>query len=163
MGRRCTICTHAERDEIDRRIVSGSSYQAIHREFDVGAEAVRRHHDAHLSPALAALAAQREEEEAAGLVARVEALIGRAEILFNAASEDGKAAQALNVLRELRALMELWGRATGQLDDRPQVTVNLLTAPEVVAAIGVVMAELADLPERRQRIAERLQLEAGSS
>jgi len=43
--------------------------------------------------------------------------------------------------------------------------VNLLSSPEILAALNVVYSELADLPERRQRIAarlqpERLQLEA---
>jgi len=164
VGRVCTICTHPDHAEIDASLVSGVAYSAIARQWDVGPESVRRHHDAHLSPSLAAIAAQRKEEEAASLVARIENLIDRAEVLFTAATDDGKSAQALNVLREMRGLMELWGRATGQLDDRPVTVVNLMQAPEWLAVRAALFAALAAYPDARQAVAGRLlQLEAAPS
>jgi len=163
MAPRCTICTHAERDAIDDALVSGTAYSAIARQFEVGPESVRRHHQNHVSPALAAIEAERKEAEAADLVARIERLIARAETMFSAAAKDGQSTQALNVLKEMRQLLELWGKATGQLDDRPQVTVNLMASPEWLAVRDVILSALYAYPDARAAGSGRLlELEAGS-
>ncbi len=161
MGRVCTICQHPERDAIEARLVSGDSSYAIAEAFGVGASAVQRHHANHTSPALAAMETQAALDRKATLLDRIETLIERAEAMFATAASAGQSSQALNVLRELRALLELLGKATGELREQPAVAINLLTMPEVSAAIGVVYRELADQPALRRRIAERLQLEAG--
>jgi len=165
MARACTICEHLHRDSIDAALVSGEPMNVIAERYGVGKDAVRRHRLRHLSPALAAMQTAEQEDRRATLLERIETLIERAETLYNAASAEGKSSQALAVLKELRELVRLLGQATGELDDRPQVTVNLLSSPEILAALNVVYSELADHPDVRQRIAarlqpERLQLEA---
>lgn len=163
MPPRCTICTHPERDGIDSELAAGATYMGIARSYEVGPESVRRHALNHLSPALAAVRAAREEKEAADLVTRIEGLIARAEVMFGAAAKDGQSTQALNVLKELRALLELWGKATGQLDDRPQVTVNLMASPEWLAVRDVILSALCAYPDARAAVSGRLlELEAGS-
>ena len=164
MGRVCTICTNPEREAIDAALVSGMKYSAVARQYSVGSESVRRHHDAHLSPALAAMAAEREAEAAAGLVGQVRQLVCRADELYEAAVLDGKVSNALAALREMRGSLELLGKATGELDDRPQVTINLMQSPEWLAVRAALFAALAAYPEARQAVAGRLlQLEAGPS
>jgi transposase-like protein len=163
MGRPCSICAHPNRDDIDAALISGASYSAVSKQFGVGPESVRRHHDAHLSPALAAMEAAEQEAKQATLLDRIEGLITRAETLYNAASDDGKSAQALNVLREMRGLLELYGKASGEIDSRPQVTVNLMASPEWLVVRGVVFAALQNYPDARAAVAGRLlELEAGS-
>jgi transposase-like protein len=163
VGRKCSICTHANRDAIDALLVSGASYQAIAKQWNVGAESVRRHHDAHLSPALQAMKAERELEEGASFLKRLESLMATTEAILSTAKGEGKVAAALAAVREMRGCLDLYARATGELKDQPLVSINLLTHPEAQSAIAIVLAELADHPEIRQRIAERLQLEAGPS
>ena len=70
-------------------------------------------------------------------------------------------------MRELRGLLDLLGRVTGEIrDQQPTVTINLLTHPEVLAALNVVYGELPRCPRYgsiAQRLQpERLQLEAPS-
>jgi len=162
MGVPCSICVHPEREAIDHAIVSGLSVRGIACQWHVGRESVRRHGINHISPALAAMQAQREEQGAATLLDRVESLILRTERLLSTAEQSGAVTTALAAVREQRELLRLLGAASGELRDTPTVTLNLLTHPEVLAAINVVYSELADMPERRERIAERLQLEAGT-
>jgi hypothetical protein len=163
MAPRCTICAHPERDGIDSELATGTTYMDIARRYEVGPESVRRHAQNHLSPALAAVRAAREETEAADLVTRIEGLIARAELMFGAAAKGGQSAQALAVLKELRALLELWGKATGQLDERPTVTLNLMASPEWLAVRDVILSTLMAYPEARTAVSGRLlQLEAGS-
>ena len=157
MGRQCTICSHPEHESIDNDLIAGVSQQEIARRYGVGYQSVNRHKQGHLSPALRAMAAAREAEAAASLVEQARLLVRRADELYEAAVLDGKASTALSALREMRGGLEFLGKATGELDDRPQVTVNLLSSPEILAVINVVYQELADDPERRQRLAGRLQ------
>ncbi len=163
MGATCTICAHPEREGIDRDIVAGISQRTIARRWCVSRDAVQRHAVRHLSPALAAMQAEHEVEAAATLLRRTEHLIERTERLLQAAEQDGKVSAALAAVAQLRGLLELLGKVTGELKDQPVVSINLLQHPEGQAAIQIVMAELAAQPEIRTRIAERLQLEAGTA
>jgi hypothetical protein len=165
MPPRCTICTHPERDGIDSELAAGASYMHIARTYEVGPESVRRHAQNHLSPALAAVRAAREDKEAADLVTRIEGLIARAEVMFGAAAKDGQSKQALDVLKELRQLLELYGKATGELKpDGPQLTVNLMASPEWLAIRDAILSTLCAFPDARTAVTGRLlQLEAGPS
>lgn len=164
MPPRCTICFHADHEAIDNELASGVTYMAISRKYEVGPEAVRRHAMNHLSPALAKVRVAATEEEAADLITRVEGLIARAELMFTAAAKDGQSKQALDVLKELRQLLELYGKATGELKpDGPQVTVNLMASPEWLAIRDAILTVLCAYPEARTAVTGRLlQLEAGS-
>jgi len=158
----CTICVHPERRAIDDALVSGMSQRAIARQWCVSRDAVQRHAKRHLSPALVAIQAEREHEGAASLLARVEDLIGRTERLLQAAESDGRVSTALAAVRELRSLLELLGKASGELDTRPQVTVNLLATPEWLAVRDMILSALMAYPEARATVSDRLlKLEAG--
>ena len=101
---------------------------------------------------------ERERQEAATALAQVQNLIRRAEAVLTAAERDGKSSTALAAVREVRACVDLMARLTGELNERPQVTVfNLLSEPQVIACLDVIYSELHDQPELRQRIAARLQ------
>lgn len=163
MGRRCTICTHPERAAIDDELASGNvSLRRLALQYGLCDTSLRRHRDRHLSPALAALQAERETADAATLLGRIEGLIARAERLLAAAEKDGRSQAALAAIRELRALLELLGKASGELRESPQVVVNLQSSPEWLELRGVLFAALAAYPAARAEVASRLlQLEAG--
>jgi len=157
MGRPCSICSNPERAAIDDAIVSGTAYQEIACRYGVGAGAVARHKASHLSPALQAMQADRELEDGASFLKRLESLMATTEAILSTAKGEGKVAAALAAVREMRGCLDLYARATGALKDQPLVSINLLTHPEAQSAIAIVLAELADHPEIRQRIAARLQ------
>ncbi|MBN1460971.1 MAG: hypothetical protein JXA57_15675 [Armatimonadetes bacterium] len=161
MARKCTICEHPERDSIDAALVTGEPMTVIAERYGVGKDAVRRHKLRHLSPALAGMMQQAQLDRRASLLERIETLIERAETMFATAADEGRFNQSLDVLKELRMQLELLGKASGELNDRPQVTVNLMQSPEWINVRAVIFSSLADYPEARASLSGRLlELEA---
>lgn len=178
MGRQCSICQHPERELIDHALVCGAPHTKIAADFGVGRSAITRHNAHHLSPALLALRVAEQEAANASLVDRIQSLIARAERLLSAAEQDGRAATALTAVRELRGLLELLGKATGELDERTQVAVLNVVAsadwqairaamqtalepyPEARAAVAAALLQLEPHPDARAAVAGRL-LELG--
>lgn len=157
MGRVCTVCAHPERPAIDEAVVSGESLRGIAlRIGGVDRDAIRRH-KAHLSPALARIAVEREEAGARSAAARLEDLYGRAEAVLTAAEQSGQASVSLQAVRELRQVTELMAKITGELDERPQVQIlNLATSPEWVRLRSVLMTTLRPYPQALQAVASEL-------
>ncbi len=62
-GRRCASCFHEYRRDIDRALVRGDSLASISRKYSLHPDALARHRDGHLTPAIRA-AAERAEAEA---------------------------------------------------------------------------------------------------
>jgi hypothetical protein len=161
LGRACAVCGHAERDEIDRRLVAGEAYRDIARQFQLSKDSLARHRPRHLSPALVKVAAAREEARGEALLDQVQALIARGQRIADRAEQNGRDIQALAAIRELRPLLELLGRLTGELKDRPAVTVNVLTLPEWSNIRSKLLAALLPHPEARAAAASALaELEA---
>ncbi len=164
MARACTICTSQHRDSIDAGIVCGESSPALAARFNVSASAIQRHAKRHLSAALVGMQTAELADKRASLLERVEGLIERAETMFVTAAAEGKFNQSLDVLKELRLQLELLGKATGELDTRPQVTINLMASPEWLAVRAVIFSALASYPDARAVVSGRLlELEAGPS
>lgn len=158
----CTICHHPEREAIDHAIVSGVTQRAIANQWLVSRAAVQRHAVRHVSAAIAAVQAQREQAGAVTLQERVESLIARTERFLEAAEQGGKVSAGLAAVRELRGLLELYGKASGELDTRPVTVVNLQASPEWIELRGLLFATLQPWPDARAAVSGRLlQLEAG--
>jgi hypothetical protein len=163
MGRVCTVCTHADRQTIDEEIVAGQPNRAVARHHGVSRDAVARHHH-HISRALVSVQRRREERGAESLADRVEELFSRAQAILSAAEEDGRATVALGAIRELRGIVELLGRLTGELSNQALTgtTINIITSPTWVLIRSAVIDALAEHPEARAAVAGRL-LELGAA
>src|SRR6266568_8249215 len=134
MTKRCTVCLHADRPQIDLAIAGGLSIRVIGQRHGVSSDAVWRHGQHHLSPEIkAALALKlvRKEgdvravllEEGAGTIEALRAirapLFGR----FLAAVDvgDDRAAAALSA--RLHEGLQLSARLTGQLMPAASVSI----------------------------------------
>jgi hypothetical protein len=160
----CTCCILENRAELDAAIVAGESVRSIGRRFGVSPWAVSRHHNRHLSPALAGVQIPAGAEGRASLVDRIEVLIGNAETMFAAAALAGQGAQALAVLKELRSQLELLGKADGSLATTPTVTINLMASEEYIRVRSAIFAALMQFPDARLAVASNLlEIEAGPS
>ena len=71
MPRRCTICIHDSRSEIDQALVKRQPFRAIARQFDVSKSALVRHHDDHLPASLVKAQEATEAAQADALLAQV--------------------------------------------------------------------------------------------
>jgi hypothetical protein len=161
LPRPCSACLHDERAAIDAAIVEGRSYRAIARQHGLSKDAVARH-VAHVSKALVSIAAQQETAGAETLLGRVESLIRRAEAFLAAAEKTGQVAQGLSAIREIRALLELLGKASGELKaDGVNVslaTINVLASPEITRYTTELLRALQPYPAARVAAAAALQL-----
>ena len=110
MARPCTICTHPNRREIDRLLVTGAStYRNIAKQFGVSISALTRHKDNHI-PKLVQAAQEVAGVQAATqgdeLLTELEALRKRTmEILFKA-EKAGELRTALRAIREARETLK---------------------------------------------------------
>src|SRR5690242_17735181 len=86
MSRRCSICHHPKRDEIDRALVSGTPYRSVAQRAAASPDAVFRH-SRHLPRTLRAAQKSLEVARADSLVEMLQRLISEAERLKQKAEE----------------------------------------------------------------------------
>jgi hypothetical protein len=166
LARPCDTCRSPDRDAIDRALVAGEPIRRIAARYPLSASSVGRHR-AHISPAIVRAALKREEQEerrAASLLDRVENLYDEAREVLETAKANEQGAISINAIRELRSTLELIGRLTGEINERPQVVTNVLIAPEWLAVRTMLLDVLAPFPEARAALSSRLrELEAPST
>jgi hypothetical protein len=146
--------------EIDAELLSApktNRFRPVAARFGVTRDALRRHLAAeHVDRALVKLPA-RKVQEAETVLARVRELVATTEDLLQGARDSGSVFQALACIRELRGLLELLGKATGELKPDGQVLVmNVQTNPEWVELRGRVLTALEPYPEARFAVAGAL-------
>lgn len=154
----CVTCAHPEREAIDRALVLGrESMRALAKRYGMDRHSLARHRAAHMSPALAKVAAERQEAGPRSALERLEELLTEARAVLATAKAGGQGQLSLAAIRELRGLVELTARITGELDERPQVNVlNLSTNPEWTAVREALIRALAPYPEARAAVGAAL-------
>ena len=164
-GRRCTICQHPQRPNIDLAIATGISRRLIAARFKVSADAAWRHGRAHLTPetraALATKVLAREGdmrrillEEGTGVVEVLKAIRGPLFGMFLAAVDlgDEKAATALS--GRLHESLSLTAKLTGELVPHAGVSItNVLLSPDFMRLRAELVRVLARHPEAREEVA----------
>ena len=96
MSKRCSVCNHPQRHEIDVALVEGASNRHVMARFGVGRMAVQRHRDDHIPDALWRSQRVREHTEADALMGRVLTREGRADRLYDLALRWHDRAEAAN-------------------------------------------------------------------
>jgi transposase-like protein len=153
MGRACTICSREDRDAIEQRLVSGERVRAVAREFGVGRDALMRHHAGHLPSDLVGLREAGERIATARAADRLEDLYRRANGVLEAAEAEGRHPIALQAVRELRGIVELLARLSGELESRPDVVVNITASSEWIELQTTILVALEPFPDARQALA----------
>ena len=158
------MCAHPSRKAIDMALGKGSAAREIARTHKVGERAVQRHKIAHLSRALVAVTLERQRGGAVSILDRLERLLAKVEVALETAERDGATAQFLAAAQRLQAGLEFAAKLTGELDERPSVTVNLLSSSEVQGLVGVLLRALEPFPDARIAAASALQIvDAGTT
>jgi len=119
MTRRCTVCTHPKRDEIDKAIVAGASYRDVAGQFGLSKSAVERHHtNGHLPAALVEAQKAAKVARADDLLAEVRGLKDKAVTILEKAEKAGKLGTALQAIRETKGCVELLARLLIEVENR---------------------------------------------
>lgn len=151
MPRTCTVCSHPEREAIDRALLSGEANRRIAAHHAVSEQAVRRHKADHLPAALAKAHEAEEVSRADDLLGQVRDLQARALSILEKAEAAGELRTALGAIREARGNLELLAKLLGELDERP---VNVLISPEWVELRAVIVTALQPHPDAREAVLE---------
>jgi hypothetical protein len=117
MGRVCTICSHAQRYEIEELLATRqSTYRGIARTYGVSEDAVSRHVSSRHVSQLISLAADAERAARADtLLDRIEALQRRIEEFLSRVEHTDNYSATLGAFREMRSSLELIGEVTKSL------------------------------------------------
>jgi hypothetical protein len=113
-----------------------------------------RHYDDHLPARLAKAKEAEDVAQADDLLAQVRALRSKSMALLLKAERAGDIRTALAGVREARATLELLLEIERRIDRRP--TLNLLIAPEWLAARSALIDALTPYPDARQAVAAAL-------
>ena len=154
MPRSCTICEHAEREAIDRALVTGEANTKLSSVFAVSEQALRRHKGSHLPSRLVMAQAAEEVAQADTLLDQVRDLQRRALDILEKAEESGELRTALGAIREARGNLELLAKLLGELNERP--VTNVLVSAEWVMVRTAMMEALGPYPQARVAVAEHL-------
>jgi hypothetical protein len=150
MPRKCTVCAHPDRVEIDRALVAGVANRRIASQRNVTERAVRHHKTNHLPAKLVMATAASEVAEADALLDRVRDLQGRVYGILDKAEGAGDLRTALGAIREARGTLELLAKLLGELDERP--VLNLNVSPEWLELRAVIVGALAPYSEARDAV-----------
>ena len=156
MPRKCTICTHAKRAEIDQALVARGPFRAIARQHGVSKDALLRHHDDHLPTALVKAQDAAEAAQADALLAQVVELRDRALGILNTAEEAADLRAAIGAIREARGCVELLAKVAGTLQDAP--TINVFLSPEWKTVQVAILQALVPHPDARQAVVAALDM-----
>lgn len=158
MPRVCSICSHESRAEIERLLVSRSSYRAIAIQLGVGKDSLRRHAKEHL-PALLAKAHEAEEiARADELIKQLRELQERTERLLDKAELHNKWHSAFVGVGQYRQNLELLARLIGELEATPAIQVNVLVSEEWLELRTAIVAALEPHPEAKEAVLRALEV-----
>jgi hypothetical protein len=116
MGRPCTVCTHCDRDIIDRQLAAGNvPYRTIAARFGVGRTAITRHLESHVSKALALAAERKGINRAQQLQDRIDSNLADLARLRRKAERRGEYSVAISAVRERSRIDMLEAAMLGQL------------------------------------------------
>jgi hypothetical protein len=102
--RRCTICTHPQREEIDRALASGQPFRTIAVRYGVSATSLKRHR-AHVQDAIQQAIEAKVVSVGASVLDRIRELNREARSLLEEARSRGRYAAAVQAIS---AATRLW-------------------------------------------------------
>jgi hypothetical protein len=110
----CAGCLHRNRDQLDAQLIQGIPYRTISETFHLSLGAVSRHRK-HVREMIQARGESETAAHGSALYDRVEKLVGEAEAILEAAKAKKDFRGANGALGAACKLLDLLGRASGQL------------------------------------------------
>lgn len=157
---RCAACESPDQERLDEELKSGVPLNQLESRYGISRRALRNHRDNHVTPALVVLREERIVNGMRKVADRIEDLITETAAIYEAVRIGRNPFMGLKAIREQRANYELLARITGELDERAQVTVNLMASQEFVAAQTVILGFVEERlgVKDRQELSRRLKL-----
>jgi hypothetical protein len=161
MPRRCTICTHPDRMEIDAAIVRQEPFRRVAEHYALAPTSLRRHSTTHLAVRLAqARQAQQAHELATAedLLTEAQTLHAMTRVVLEEAGRTGQLSVMLSAIREGRANLVHLGKLLIPPEDHPGL--QRLRA-EKEQSLRIIREVFAQHPEVHQEVLAALSKESG--
>ena len=158
MPRRCTICHHPDRDDIDQALVRREPFRHIAARFEVSTSALVRHSDDHLPATLLQAHRAADVAHANNILGEVLDLRDHALEILDKAEKVDDLRVACSAIREARGCLELLGKLAGRLQDGP--TINVFMSPEWLTIQTAILQALEPHPDARQAVVLALDVTA---
>jgi len=111
MSKPCSVCIHKQRESVEREILEGKAIDAIAREYDLSASALKRHRDnEHIETKLVRSSEVAEVVQAQNLFERIEELEAEVAEYKTMAVEQNNYRVALACIDRQAKLIELYGK-----------------------------------------------------
>jgi len=144
-GRKCTVCTHERRAEIEEQILSGKSFRHISSQFvGVGYRSVQRHKvDGHIAKELAEAIKLKNIAFSDDVLHKLKFLQNEALQILREAKEAKTLGYALSAIGKAAQLVETQAKLAGQIEE---INVNIYLNPQWVELKQQIFAVLAKHP-----------------
>ena len=153
MGMTCSICRHPEREQIDKAILAGDSMRNIAKRYG-STEATIHRHKKHLPEYLILAKEAEQATRADDLMQDLQDLRERALSLLQQAEDAGNYNACVGLIAQARKTIETLAEVRGELNR--SATVNIFVNPVFQQVQAVILDELAEYPDVRERIVTRL-------
>lgn len=140
---RCIVCSHPDRLEIDKALLAGSkTYREIEAEYKISRSAISRHvQKGHISAQVAKAHEAKQVSEACSLLEQVQDLQSTANRILKDAESKKDLRGACQAIREVRSILELLAKMTGELQGEG-VTVNVIENTQFVEFRTAILTNL---------------------
>lgn len=156
VGRPCTICTSADRDAVERDLLTGGTFRGIARRWGLSSDSLRRHVEGHVTAALRNDIIDASGTAGVELATRVLDIAESARDVRVDSESDGRTAIAAGraELEALTVLADRLGVKTAEVAENVRDSLDLLNAIRFVARDHPeVLFLLADGLDARDRTA----------
>ncbi len=155
MPRKCSICTHEKRTEIEKKLLKGVTFRNIVEQYGTSLGATQRHvKNGHLSQKIVESQEKKDIIRDEDLEAQVKYWQNEIQVIYDESRSEDKRI-ALIAIDKAFKFIELQERLIGKLQDRP--TVNIFMNPDFILVKKILLEELKDLPVVRGLISKRLE------
>lgn len=156
MARTCSICARDDVEAINRDIFAGIPFERLHEKYHASVGALHRHKK-HTETQL--MTAQPIDiADSNNVMLRIKELDSRADTLYKASVKADDRLNAVRALKELREIIALYARLTGELNTQQQVIhQHLHVTPEWISLRQRILTALEPYPEARWAVVRALE------
>lgn len=155
MARNCSVCMHPKVEAINLALLSGSlPLRRIADKYGVSVGAVHRHKQ-HIQPLKEEVI---EVSDPSAVMRQIQELNQRADLLYRSAVQANDRLNTVRALKELREILSLYARLTGELSAQQNVVhQHLHITPEWASLRSVMLNALQPYPEARAALVAALE------
>ena len=158
MPRSCSICAREDVEQINQDIFNNVPFETMRDKYGASVGALHRHKEHTKMQYMAAKQVEATIQDPSAVMQRIAELDQRAEALYKSAVKAEDRLNATRALKEMREILTLYARMTGELNQQATVVhQHLHISPEWASLRSVMLQALQPYPEARAALIAALE------